>query len=542
VRLYKRLGWTRCAVVLGAGLLVPAEAAAQSFDSEVRIDQFQPASAFSPFGRAEGPHREFDEGIEFGFRLDTDYALTPLKARVMTGDTENTDMSTTPVEHALLLHLGGAISPLYWMAFDLDMPFAVFETGEGNVVSTAPNGTDLYNVNGQKADPGTAGVGDLRIGALLRPVTTDVVDVALGVRVFAPWGSEKAKLAGPNHWARFELVGSVAGKDDIFSYGCTAALAPLFFAGRDGDRAALSCAGLFDITPEFSVAVEPHAALFTYPPHDRKDSHAPGWDAGANGEGTHVAVQIEPMASLRLHFGPFSVALAGGPGFGGAPGTAAARGVLSLAYTAIQEPVIEAPPPPDFDLDGIPDAYDACPKQAGPKERRGCPENLDVDGDGIIDGDACPNEPGPRTDNPKTNGCPDSDNDSYPDPVDKCPHEPGAKTGGCPKFSRLMGLDGASPVRFKITPPIKFTKGSSELPPDAISAIKEIVATMRANPKLHQVSFAVGAKKAGQDLTDKRAGAILKILAEDQDFDSNRYEVVLSDDQESGAVTVRLVQ
>jgi hypothetical protein len=304
----------------------------------------------------------------------------------------------------------------------------------------------------------------------------------------------------------------------------------------------LSCAGLFDVTPEFSLAIEPHFAAFVYPPPDRKSSHAPGWTAGANGEGTHVLMQIEPLATARLHFGPFSVALSGGPGFGGAPGTAAMRGVLSLAYTAIQEPVIEAPPPPDSDLDGIPDAYDACPKEAGPKERRGCPAELDLDGDGIAKGDACPNEPGPRSDDPKSNGCPDSDNDHFADPIDPCPHEPGPKTGGCPKFAKLGGLDGPGQVRFKIDPPIKFRKASAELDPDAVATIKEIVATMRANPKLQQVSFAVGAKKAGQDLTDKRAGAILKILAEDQDFDSNRYEVVLNEDQESGVVTVRLVQ
>jgi hypothetical protein len=236
------------------------------------------------------------------------------------------------------------------------------------------------------------------------------------------------------------------------------------------------------------------------------------------------------------------VALSGGPGFGGAPGTASVRAALSVAYTAVQEPVIEAPPPPDSDLDGIPDAYDACPQEAGPEDRRGCPAELDLDGDGIVKGDACPNEPGPPSDNPKANGCPDSDNDHYPDPIDPCPHEPGSKTGGCPKFARLVGLGTSGAVSFKITPPIRFNRGSAELPPDAVATVKEIVATMRANPKLQQVSFGVGAKRAGQDITDKRAGAILKILAEDQDFDSNRYEVVLAEDLESGAVSVRLIQ
>ena len=100
--------------------------------------------------------------------------------------------------------------------------------------------------------------------------------------------------------------------------------------------------------------------------------------------------------------------------------------------------------------------------------------------------------------------------------------------------------EGDSPT-FEIKPPILFEKRSATLTANSVAAIKEIVATMRANPKLKQVSFQVGAKRAGQDLTDKRAGAILTILAQDQDFDSNRYEVVLADDLEGGAVLVRLV-
>ena len=57
-------------------------------------------------------------------------------------------------------------------------------------------------------------------------------------------------------------------------------------------------------------------------------------------------------------------------------------------------------PPSDSDGDGIPDASDQCPSQAGAGSTGGCP---DRDGDGVADStDACPTNPGPAS----TTGCP----------------------------------------------------------------------------------------------------------------------------------------
>jgi outer membrane protein OmpA-like peptidoglycan-associated protein len=102
-----------------------------------------------------------------------------------------------------------------------------------------------------------------------------------------------------------------------------------------------------------------------------------------------------------------------------------------------------APPPPppvvplvkDTDGDGIPDAEDNCPMQAGPRENKGCPDK-DTDGDGIIDRkDKCPDKAGP----PERDGCPeeDKDNDGIVDSKDKCPDDAEDKDGfedadGCP--------------------------------------------------------------------------------------------------------------
>jgi OOP family OmpA-OmpF porin len=100
-----------------------------------------------------------------------------------------------------------------------------------------------------------------------------------------------------------------------------------------------------------------------------------------------------------------------------------------------------APPPPppplikDSDNDGIPDAQDKCPTQAGPKENDGCPDK-DLDGDGLVDRkDKCPDKPGPV----ERDGCPeeDKDRDGIVDSQDKCPDEPEDKDkfedeDGCP--------------------------------------------------------------------------------------------------------------
>ena len=73
----------------------------------------------------------------------------------------------------------------------------------------------------------------------------------------------------------------------------------------------------------------------------------------------------------------------------------------------------------------------------------------DRDKDGVPDNvDACPDTPGVKTNEPKTNGCPnnpwgapagasDRDKDGIPDSIDACPDTPGVKQAdphqnGCP--------------------------------------------------------------------------------------------------------------
>jgi hypothetical protein len=97
---------------------------------------------------------------------------------------------------------------------------------------------------------------------------------------------------------------------------------------------------------------------------------------------------------------------------------------------------------PDQDRDGTPDAADACADTAGVPDASGCPSvtDGDRDGDGTPDAsDDCPDAPGSSL----AGGCPDSDGDLVADAEDGCAGEPGsAESGGCPTPSDSDG-DGA---------------------------------------------------------------------------------------------------
>ena len=71
---------------------------------------------------------------------------------------------------------------------------------------------------------------------------------------------------------------------------------------------------------------------------------------------------------------------------------------------------------PDFDKDGIPDRFDACPRESGDGCSSGCPsKGVDKDGDGVDDCiDRCPTVAAPGT----KDGCPDMDGDGTADDLD----------------------------------------------------------------------------------------------------------------------------
>ncbi len=242
--------------LLGAAWLCPgvagATAAGPAVNSGVRIDQLQPASPESAFFRAEGPHNPTAEGVELAAGVTLEYGKGVLKDTLF--DANGTRTTTPLVAQALLARVAGSISPLHWLAFDLSLPFALFESGS----TPPPVGKELPAGKGP-------GVGDLRIGVHFRPIDTEIFNLILGGRVWAPFGTQlPAYLSDGTVRAEVDL--GVAGDAGRILYGCTFNVAPGFFAQRAGDRLAGSCAGYVKLGDVVTLGVEPSFEVATHPP------------------------------------------------------------------------------------------------------------------------------------------------------------------------------------------------------------------------------------------------------------------------------------
>lgn len=493
------------------GLMCVARAA--SAQVGVRIDQLPIAAPDSAFFRVEGlPGPAPADGLGLAMALGVEYARDPLTLRAVDAAGGSTDLSKL-VRDAVITRVAAAITPTPWLAFDASLPIAVSLQGDRG-------GARGYG----SAEAGSApGAGDFRVGAHLKPSLADGLALIVGGRFWAPIGARETYLSDTRFRAEIDL--GVAGESAGALFGCTASVAPGLFMRRAGDRAGIACALHAKLGSVVSIGIEPSAAVITdqmglVEGHDR------------------FVAQVEPLAALRVRAGAFRLGVAGGPGFGAAPGAATARALFSIGFVGSgAAPKAVRPPPPDADLDGIPDATDACPHEAGVPSsspaRNGCLMH-DRDGDGVADEqDACPDRAGVRHSNAKANGCPDSDNDGLPDPIDICRIEPSTQKDGCPLYARLRGS------HFDVSPPLEFTPGLDHLTERSRAAIDEIAATLRANRAIEKLTVVLGIKGAVGPLNDKRAKVILDRFRAD-DVDPSRYEVVLKDDVRAGEIIVRI--
>jgi OmpA-OmpF porin, OOP family len=173
-------------------------------------------------------------------------------------------------------------------------------------------------------------------------------------------------------------------------------------------------------------------------------------------------------------------------------------------------------PRTDRDGDGVFDNEDACPDLPGIRtsdpRTNGCPRG-DRDNDGVFDDeDACPDAPGIRTSDPKTNGCPrgDRDKDGVFDDEDACPDVPGIRTSdpatnGCPRGDRdkdgVFDDEDACPDIPGIRTPDPATNGCPEAG-DKIRVVEDrillddVVLFDTDSPRVRHVSWGILAKLA----------------------------------------------
>lgn len=139
----------------------------------------------------------------------------------------------------------------------------------------------------------------------------------------------------------------------------------------------------------------------------------------------------------------------------------------------------------DPDKDGIPNAKDQCPLDAGPAE-------LD--------------------------GCPDLDGDAIPDREDDCPREPGpAQNDGCPLKEEEPIVE-IETERLSLKDAIHFDTAKDTIKSESFKILDEIARILVDHPELKKVRVEghtdnVGGASYNKDLSQRRAASVVRYLS-----------------------------
>jgi OmpA-OmpF porin, OOP family len=400
----------------------------------------------------------------------------------------------------------------------------------------------------------TTSMGDLRIAADVRLVGNygELFTAAIGGALWFPTGDPASYSGDPG--VRVAPRFSVAGDVGMFVYA--GSLGVMF---RDTDGYGDSSVGT-QITLGAAAGVRLLDRKLVLGPEIFGDTVVSSSDAAFSKRAT----PLEGLLGAHYTIGD-EVRVGAGVGTALVSGYGAPefRGVISAEWTPapekrepIQTPI--SPDPPDRDKDGIADANDACPDQAGiPSDQtaaNGCPAPIDSDNDGFADpSDACPNAAGVASSDAKQNGCPlplDGDKDGIVDTDDACPAVAGVKTAdpktnGCPDPDRdkdgivnesdacpdAAGNSDPDPKRngcpkafvkdgqIKILDQVKFGWGSAQILPgkDSQDVLEAVLAILKDHPEIKGLSIegysdSVGPAERNKQLSKQRANAVLKWL------------------------------
>ena len=470
-----------CGFALSASLCASAAAAQQR---GFAIDRFEPSERGSEWFALDS--LDMRGHLRFAAGVVGEYAHDALVAR--SGD----DTRASILQHQLYVHPGASLVLFDRFRLALSLPIAAYQTGDGIVA------------NGVGYAAPSANVGDLRLSGDVRlfgqhggPITG-----ALGVVVHFPTGSRNDYTS--DGYVRVGPRATIAGDVSYFTYSARVgfeyrALDERFQQNALGSEITLAGAagvrildGKLVVGPEvFASSVVNDGSFF------EKRSTPVEWLGGAH------------YSWNDLRFGAGA-----GTGLARGWGSPSARVFLSAEWApAFHEksppPLVlpTAPPPPpeeppaDRDHDGVVDVADACPDLPGPKSddmaRNGCPP--DRDGDGILDDvDACPDQAGAKSEDPTENGCPsDRDGDGVPDIEDACPDAPGPgdpdpHRNGCP-LARIE--DG----QVKIVDQIRFATNSSQILRESDPTLLAVATTLKSHPEITKVRVEGYTDSTGKD-------------------------------------------
>jgi OmpA-OmpF porin, OOP family len=406
---------------LGAALfliavLLPAPAAAQSLGA-IALDQLDPTPAGDPFFGVPSP---FAGGhVVPRVQALLSYADAPLT--LTQGGVEREVVGSQSS-----LYLGVSVALWDRLLGSIVLPIAVLQSGEGVATPEEPS----------PGAPASPAFGDLRLGARVRVLgeERDPFQLAAGAAVHVPTGVADAYVSEGS--VRVAPQVSLGGRLERQLVWSATAGATFRSSGNPSTLTYGGGAALLLLDERLQVGPELYAATPI--------------QTGALelGEGVWVKQERTTRAEALLGVRARSVwgivlGAALGRGFGEGVGTPSFRVLGTLSWAPA--PLLSADDTAglsDVDEDGLPGAQDACPYAYGPRsadpKRNGCPAE-DRDEDGVPDpDDACPATAGVTGAGAARRGCPpDADGDGVQDALDFCPAEPAPARGesarpGCP--------------------------------------------------------------------------------------------------------------
>ena len=384
-------------LVAALALLAPARLALAD-GAGFQLDRYEPTPAGEPFFSVEHPWYRPTRWFAGGLTFDYGYNSLVLRSSPNAAD------GTAVIAHELVGHLDLAGSFWNRLLISASVPMTLMERGTP--------------ANGAAAIIGTA-VGDPRVGLTLRLYgrpDRDAFSLHLGAHLWIPIGATgdhagdanvrflpKAIASGVSRWLRWSASAGFLVRSEA-NLGAAQA------DGGNGVGPSLQLGGAIGLVNRArTLTVGPEAV------------------ASMMVTGTHAWEQASTSVEVLLgaHYLVFDNILIGaaiGTGILRDPGNPDVRAIVRVAW---------APAPPlDSDEDGILDREDACPHEKGVRTEdprtNGCPQR-DRDHDQVLDDDdLCPDVHKGEHPDPARLGCPalDSDHDGVFDYEDICPTTP----------------------------------------------------------------------------------------------------------------------
>ncbi len=358
--------------------------------------------------------------LRFGAQITADYALNPLVYEAIAGDSSSEGFAV--VEHQLTTTLGLSLGLFDRLVVFGGLAFVPVMRGD--------RGPVLDALGAPRADG--AGLGDAYLGARVRLFgeRDDIFALALQATMTMPTAGvprEAAYRGDPTVTVLPNLIGELrlgGGAYLVMNVGTRI---------REESHATL---GNLGFGHELTYGLGFAAPVFTDSADERThlDVLAQIYgDSAFTRIGERDGTALEGTLGLRFfHASGFVTTLAAGPGLARGFGSPDLRAALMVGWASPRELVPSSDAESmDRDGDGIVEG-DRCPDEAEDfdsfQDGDGCPDP-DNDGDGIPDAsDACPLEPETASSREGADGCPDpvldSDGDGIRDDVDRCVDQP----------------------------------------------------------------------------------------------------------------------